>query len=86
MLDVRFRDMQPDVPLAYDPGIQEVYADAIGSLELTGANFRTVYVTYGLQGGALVRVPVVKIIRPVTALLSGNGIARILGINGALAH
>jgi hypothetical protein len=66
----RYTDLWPDVPMADDSNVLELYADHIAALALHGANFTTTYFTWARKGprGLLQRVPVIKIVRPRTSL------------------
>lgn len=55
--------------------VSDVYADGIGAIEDLGDCFRTIYFTYSrpLEGGAIERVVVAKLVRPKKSILRGDG-------------
>lgn len=83
----RFIDLAPEIPLVFEPNAIELYADAVGTLEVLGHNFRTTFVAYRMQGEQIVRVPVAQIVRPIGSSMTGrNGLLRILGLTDATEH
>lgn len=82
MVDFRFRDLMPGVPIDGVETVMEVYADGIGTLELLGNNIRVTYITWGVTPGSslLRRIAVVKVTRPRRSFLStAGGVPAILG-------
>lgn len=69
--EIRYTDLWPDVPMADDSNVMEVYADSIADLKVHGVNFTTTYFTWARNGpsGLLQRMPVVKIIRPLNSMM-----------------
>ena len=67
--DVRYFDLRPDIPMADDGSVLEVYADGLGALELLGPNFRATYFTWAAAADSTLvrRVPVIKVVRPVAS-------------------
>ena len=62
-------------PLVEVVPINDIYADGIGSVENLGDCFRTIYFTFSwpLDGGAIERVVVAKIVRPKKSILRPDG-------------
>lgn len=73
--DIRYCDLWPDVPMADDSNVLELYADNIADLKLHGVNFTATYFVWGRKGpcGLLQRIPVVKIVRPLNSLFGMQG-------------
>lgn len=74
-----FADLWPDVPMAQEADIPDIYADSVAQIELHGANFVTTYFIWGRNGpyGLVHRVPVVRIIRPIAAIVGvGENVRR----------
>lgn len=67
---IRYSDLMPEIPIADDSNVMEVYADCIGALKTHGANFTITYCAYGRPIGSSVlqRIPVLKVVRPLTSV------------------
>jgi hypothetical protein len=79
---IGYRDLSPDTPLALDTGTLDFYVDGLAALESLGPNFRATYYTWGKLPGSsiMARIPVLRIVRPLTSVIASNG-----GIIGALS-
>lgn len=67
--------VQQHAPLVEAMPISDIYADGIGDIENLGDCFRTIYFTFSkpLDGGAIERVVVAKLVRPKKSILRPNG-------------
>lgn len=61
-------------PLVETSIVTDIYADGIGDIENLGDCFRTIYFTFSrpLEGGAVERVVVAKLVRPKKSILRGS--------------
>lgn len=75
---IRYSDLNPEIPLSDDSNCLEVYADVIGALQVHGSNFTITYCAFGRPvGSSLIhRIPVIKLVRPVTSLCDLAGMLK----------
>lgn len=62
-------------PMVETMSVADIYADGIGEIENLGDCFRMIFFTYSrpLEGGAIERVVVAKLVRPKKSILRGDG-------------